>query len=79
MSDWDHSNAKKVIEVVNANWEIFVYLDGEKVGFITEADAEQGYIVQKLTTSGGSSVYITRKGQVEITINGAPAVKVKEG
>ncbi len=56
-----------------------VFLDGELVGNIVEADAEKGYvdqIVKKVSPVGWIDERVRRYGRVRILFNGIEAVAV---
>lgn len=71
MDDWQKVNSMDF--PIDDTDKLLVFLNGELQGCVIEADAEQGYLIKRL--SDGTKV--TLKGDVKITFNGQPAARAE--
>ena len=64
------------IEVVDYDDPILIWLDGELVGKIEEADSIEGFILQWQISTEGNWNLIKRTGKVRITIRGIEVARL---
>ena len=64
------------IEVVDYDDPSLIWLDGELVGKIEEADSIEGFILQWQISTEGNWNLINRTGKVRITIRGIEVARL---